>query len=148
MSEISESEHHPTASQEESLMSEALLSCPFCGGEGYLFRVPGGAIWPSAHHTEACPTRATHGRHYLTDAEAIQAWNTLSALPVMGEIERKRIVEFLRASAKRRHEDGHTYSHETAKFGLYERGNELLMTADAIERGDHNPTADKEQVDG
>ena len=61
-------------------MENDLLPCPFCGGEGELCTYYGGGEHNETVHTvmcdnEDCPMNVLTP-DYLTEAEAIEAWNT------------------------------------------------------------------------
>lgn len=67
-----------------------LKPCPFCGGEGWLQSVPGGAIWPRWRHRKTCPVHYD-ASYYLTFEKALAAGNTRTPSPPDQEtVERLR----------------------------------------------------------
>ena len=58
-------------------MSE-LLPCPFCGGEAEIKHVT--QLWePRNSYWAQCYNCLMSGKHFTTEAEAIETWNTRSA---------------------------------------------------------------------
>ena len=52
-----------------------LLPCPFCGGKAAMEHVS--QIWePRERYWAACQSCHMSGKHYRTESEAIEAWNT------------------------------------------------------------------------
>ena len=52
-----------------------LKTCPFCGGKAVMKHVR--QIWePRESYWAACQSCHMSGKHYRTEAEAIEAWNT------------------------------------------------------------------------
>jgi hypothetical protein len=72
--------------------SEALLSCPFCGGDPiteFACTPDGdGAYFVHCQH-EGCP--AWPNSQGETEAEAISAWNTRATAPLLDAIEAARV---------------------------------------------------------
>ena len=52
-------------------MSEELLPCSFCGGEGFMYNVVPNYAWWACR----CASCGVETSSYHTEAEAIEAWN-------------------------------------------------------------------------
>lgn len=71
-----------------------LLPCPFCGGEAevrptydrFTYQVDGWFAWCRNHNDYECPC-APQTMDYLTEADAVEAWNTRAerTCEVLGE---------------------------------------------------------------
>ena len=68
-----------------------LLPCPFCGGEAFLHKAAGGAIWTLARHADNCPM-APEPIYYLTEAEAVAAWNSRAPAEDVRRYRRLRVL--------------------------------------------------------